>query len=109
MTNAIRNSLKVNPSGQPSDGPMGISVALSPTTVVSTVSRAITNASFRAKKLPGMDLITYAFLKWYLFLYTAKSENLLLLQFIIVVFFFKKKKISKMLIQTLNYILIYTS
>lgn len=52
VTNAIRNSLKVNPSGQPSDGPMGISVALSPTTVVSTVTRAITNASFRAKKLP---------------------------------------------------------
>ncbi|XP_035227721.1 hyccin-like isoform X2 [Stegodyphus dumicola] len=52
VTNAIRNSLKVNPSGQPCDGPMGISVALSPTAVVSTVSRAITNASFRAKKLP---------------------------------------------------------
>ncbi|XP_054715009.1 hyccin-like [Uloborus diversus] len=51
VTNAVRNSLKQNPSGQPSDGPMGISVALSPTTV-STVSRAITNASFRAKKLP---------------------------------------------------------
>lgn len=53
VTNAIRNSLKSNQSGQPCDGPMGISVALSPTTVVSTVSRAITNASFRAKKLPG--------------------------------------------------------
>lgn len=52
VTNAIRNSLKTNQSGQPSDGPMGISVALSPTTVVSSVSRAITNASFRAKKLP---------------------------------------------------------
>ncbi|GFQ74024.1 hyccin [Trichonephila clavata] len=52
VTNAIRNSLKGNQSGQPCDGPMGISVALSPTTVVSTVSRAITNASFRAKKLP---------------------------------------------------------
>ncbi|KAG8186061.1 hypothetical protein JTE90_005414 [Oedothorax gibbosus] len=52
VTNAIRNSLKSNQSGQPCDGPMGISIALSPTTVVSTVSRAITNASFRAKKLP---------------------------------------------------------
>lgn len=49
-TNAVRHSLKVSP--QPCDGPMGISVALSPTAVVSTVSRAITNASFRAKKLP---------------------------------------------------------
>lgn len=45
----------MNPSGQPSDGPMGISVALSPTTIVTTVSRAITNASFRAKKLPGIN------------------------------------------------------
>ncbi|CAL1266280.1 unnamed protein product [Larinioides sclopetarius] len=52
VTSAIRNSLKTNQSGQPIDGPMGISVALSPTTVVSSVSRAITNASFRAKKLP---------------------------------------------------------
>ncbi|GIY40218.1 hyccin [Caerostris extrusa] len=52
VTNAIRNSLKSNQSGQPSDDPMGISIALSPTTVVSSVSRAITNASFRAKKLP---------------------------------------------------------
>uniref|UniRef100_A0A2L2YKJ0 Hyccin n=1 Tax=Parasteatoda tepidariorum TaxID=114398 RepID=A0A2L2YKJ0_PARTP len=52
VTNAIRHSLKTNPSGQPCDGPMCISIALSPTTVVSTVTRAITNASFRAKKLP---------------------------------------------------------
>lgn len=54
VTNAIRNSLQVNPSGQPSDGPMGISVALSPaTTTVTTVSKSmITNASFRTKKLP---------------------------------------------------------
>ncbi|XP_071451978.1 hyccin 2 [Hetaerina americana] len=56
VTSAIRNSLKVNPSGQPSDGPMGISVALSPATPVSvatTVSKSmITNASFRTKKLP---------------------------------------------------------
>ncbi|XP_046399028.1 protein FAM126B isoform X2 [Ischnura elegans] len=55
VTSAIRNSLKVNPSGQPSDGPMGISVAISPATPVSvaTVSKSmITNASFRTKKLP---------------------------------------------------------
>ncbi|KAG8227489.1 hypothetical protein J437_LFUL002378 [Ladona fulva] len=56
VTSAIRNSLKVNPSGQPSDGPMGISVALSPATPVSgttTISKSmITNASFRTKKLP---------------------------------------------------------
>lgn len=53
VTTAIRNSLKTNPSGQPTDGPMGISVALSPTTTVSNVSRAVlTNASFRTKKLP---------------------------------------------------------
>ncbi|XP_062540870.1 uncharacterized protein LOC134208924 [Armigeres subalbatus] len=32
VTNAIRNSLHANPSGQPSDGPMGISVALTPAT-----------------------------------------------------------------------------
>ncbi|KDR23157.1 hyccin isoform X2 [Zootermopsis nevadensis] len=54
VTSAIRNSLHVNPSGQPGDGPMGISVALSPaTTTVTTVSKSmITNASFRTKKLP---------------------------------------------------------
>lgn len=54
VTGAIRNSLQVNPSGQPSDGPMGISVALSPAvTTVTTVSKSmITNASFRTKKLP---------------------------------------------------------
>lgn len=59
MTNAIRNSLEVNPSGQPRDGPMGISLALSLTTttvVGSTASgvskTAITNASFRTRKLP---------------------------------------------------------
>ncbi|XP_067013349.2 hyccin [Anabrus simplex] len=54
VANAIRNSLTVNPSGQPCDGPMGISVALSPaTTTVTTVSKSmITNASFRTKKLP---------------------------------------------------------
>ncbi|XP_063585616.1 uncharacterized protein LOC134763020 [Penaeus indicus] len=53
MTNAIKNSLKVNPSGQPSDGPMGISVALTPLTTTAPLSKSfITNASFRTKKLP---------------------------------------------------------
>ncbi|KAK7083708.1 hypothetical protein SK128_005613 [Halocaridina rubra] len=53
MTNAIKNSLKVNPSGQPSDGPMGISVALTPSTTAAPLSKTfITNASFRTKKLP---------------------------------------------------------
>lgn len=47
----------VNPSGQPSDGPMGISIALSPTTNTATVSKGIsktatTNASFKTQKLP---------------------------------------------------------
>ncbi|KFB51604.1 hypothetical protein ZHAS_00019677 [Anopheles sinensis] len=54
VSNAIRNSLHANPSGQPSDGPMGISVALTPATTTVTVSKSmITNASFRTKKLPG--------------------------------------------------------
>lgn len=75
VSNAIRNSLHANPSGnfiqfstikhninricicgsgQPSDGPMGISVALTPSTTTVTVSKSmITNASFRTKKLPG--------------------------------------------------------
>lgn len=41
--------------GQPSDGPMGISVALTPSTTTNTpLSKTfITNASFRTKKLPG--------------------------------------------------------
>ncbi|CAL4124386.1 unnamed protein product, partial [Meganyctiphanes norvegica] len=53
MTNAIKNSLKVNPSGQPCDGPMGISVALTPSTTTQPLSKSfITNASFRTKKLP---------------------------------------------------------
>lgn len=43
--------------GQPSDGPIGISVALSPATATPTISKSmITNASFRTKKLPGMFL-----------------------------------------------------
>lgn len=78
VTNAIKNSLLANVSGkflmisllfsnrkknqkklfsftgQPSDGPMGISVALTPSTHTVTVSKSmITNASFRTKKLPG--------------------------------------------------------
>lgn len=41
-------------TGQPGEGPMGISVALSPATATPTVSKSmITNASFRTKKLPG--------------------------------------------------------
>lgn len=53
VTNAIKNSLHANPSGQPADGPMGISVALSPATTSVVMSKSmITNASFRTKKLP---------------------------------------------------------
>ncbi|WAR09928.1 HYCCI-like protein [Mya arenaria] len=53
VTNAIRNSLRENPSGQPDDGPIGLSLALSPASSNYTLSKtAITNASFRAKKLP---------------------------------------------------------
>lgn len=53
MTNAIKNSLDAGQSGHPGEGPMGISVAISPTTSTTTVSKAIiTNASFRTKKLP---------------------------------------------------------
>ncbi|KAL6427891.1 hypothetical protein ACFW04_008372 [Cataglyphis niger] len=53
VTNAVRNSASSGASGQPSDGPIGISVALSPATTTPTVSKSmITNASFRTKKLP---------------------------------------------------------
>ncbi|XP_028164044.1 hyccin [Ostrinia furnacalis] len=53
VTSAVINSLKNNSSGQPCDGPMGISVALSPATTTVTMSKSmITNASFRTKKLP---------------------------------------------------------
>lgn len=87
VTNAVKNSLHANPSGtvisfanivlfnlnefvvagQPSDGPMGISVALTPSTTTVTVSKSmITNASFRTKKLPGeyyyFSLSCFAFL-----------------------------------------------
>lgn len=44
-------------AGQALDGPMGISMAVSPSTNTVTVSKSmITNASFRTKKLPGMSL-----------------------------------------------------
>ncbi|KAM3963468.1 PI4KA lipid kinase complex subunit hyccin isoform 1-T2 [Aphomia sociella] len=53
VTSAVMNSLKDNSTGQPCDGPMGISVALSPATTTVTMSKSmITNASFRTKKLP---------------------------------------------------------
>ncbi|XP_055379682.1 hyccin isoform X1 [Condylostylus longicornis] len=53
VTNAVRHSLHANPSGQPNDGPMGLSVALTPATTTVVVSKSmITNASFRTKKLP---------------------------------------------------------
>ena len=55
VTNAVKNSLRFNPIGQLKDGPMGISIALSPTQGNLAFSKdAITNASFRARKLPGM-------------------------------------------------------
>ena len=55
VTNAIRNSLQYNPSGQPEDGPMGIAIALSPSQTANPalLKDAITNASFRTKRLPG--------------------------------------------------------
>ncbi|KAI5633094.1 hyccin domain-containing protein [Phthorimaea operculella] len=53
VTSAVINSLKNSSTGQPLDGPMGISVALSPATTTVTMSKSmITNASFRTKKLP---------------------------------------------------------
>ncbi|XP_011148254.1 hyccin isoform X5 [Harpegnathos saltator] len=53
VTNAIRNSASSGAPGQANDGPIGISVALSPATTTPTVSKSmITNASFRTKKLP---------------------------------------------------------
>lgn len=56
--------------GQPSDGPIGISVALSPATATPTISKSmITNASFRTKKLPGMFLYcVYIYYKLLIFL-----------------------------------------
>ncbi|GBP30486.1 Hyccin [Eumeta japonica] len=53
VSGAVIHSLQTNSSGQPCDGPMGISVALSPATTTVTMSKCmITNASFRTKKLP---------------------------------------------------------
>uniref|UniRef100_A0A1B6EL93 Hyccin n=1 Tax=Cuerna arida TaxID=1464854 RepID=A0A1B6EL93_9HEMI len=53
VTNSIKNSSHFVHSGQPSDAPMGISIAISPATATTTVSKSmITNASFRTKKLP---------------------------------------------------------
>ncbi|XP_013783350.1 hyccin-like [Limulus polyphemus] len=53
VSNAVKNSLRSNPSGQPSDGPMGLNVSLSQSLSSHSVSKtAITNASFRTKKLP---------------------------------------------------------
>lgn len=57
-------------SGQPNDGPIGISVALSPAAATPTVSKSmITNASFRTKKLPGMFIYcVYVYYKLLIFL-----------------------------------------
>lgn len=53
VTNGVRNSIRTNPSGQLSEGPMGISISISPTTSMTTVHKSIiTNASFRTRKLP---------------------------------------------------------
>lgn len=53
VTNAIKNSSQFIHTGGSGDAPMGISVALSPATNTTTVSKSmITNASFRTKKLP---------------------------------------------------------
>ncbi|XP_002736667.2 hyccin-like [Saccoglossus kowalevskii] len=50
VTSAIKNSLSSNPSGQPADGPIGISIALTPSTPTFTRA-AITNASFKARRV----------------------------------------------------------
>ncbi|XP_075218192.1 PI4KA lipid kinase complex subunit hyccin [Lycorma delicatula] len=53
VTNSIKNCAQMTHSGQTSDAPMGISMAISPATNTTTVSKSmITNASFRTKKLP---------------------------------------------------------
>uniref|UniRef100_A0A0K8S784 Hyccin n=1 Tax=Lygus hesperus TaxID=30085 RepID=A0A0K8S784_LYGHE len=52
VTNAIKNTRTAD-SSQITDNPMGISLAISPATTTSSVSKSmITNASFRTKKLP---------------------------------------------------------
>ncbi|XP_071507201.1 hyccin-like [Diadema antillarum] len=49
VTNAIQNSLESNPSGRPSDGPVGINIAVTPASPA--VKRAaITNASFKTRR-----------------------------------------------------------
>lgn len=51
-------SSKIFLLGGSGDAPMGISVALSPATNTTTVSKSmITNASFRTKKLPGLSAV----------------------------------------------------
>lgn len=50
MTNAIKNSLIENPSGHPSEGPMGLHVTAA--TRSPSAKGAITAASLRIKKLP---------------------------------------------------------
>lgn len=63
--------------GQPSDGPMGISVALTPATTVVTVSKSmITNASFRTKKLPGEFPLTLAIIYPKIFVYSPSHVSL---------------------------------
>ncbi|XP_076375759.1 PI4KA lipid kinase complex subunit hyccin isoform X2 [Megalopta genalis] len=52
VTNAIRNSASSGPSGQLSDGSIGVSIALSPSATATVSKSMITNASFRTKKLP---------------------------------------------------------
>ncbi|XP_052237100.1 protein FAM126B-like isoform X3 [Dreissena polymorpha] len=53
VTNAIGNSLRENPSGQHDDSSIGLSLALPTSSSNYTLSKsAITNASFRTKKLP---------------------------------------------------------
>uniref|UniRef100_A0A069DV98 Putative beta-catenin-tcf/lef signaling pathway component drctnnb1a n=1 Tax=Panstrongylus megistus TaxID=65343 RepID=A0A069DV98_9HEMI len=53
VTNAIKNATPPAHSGQITDNPMGISLAISPSTATTVVSKSmITNASFRTKKLP---------------------------------------------------------
>uniref|UniRef100_A0A1B6CSW0 Hyccin n=1 Tax=Clastoptera arizonana TaxID=38151 RepID=A0A1B6CSW0_9HEMI len=54
VTNSIKNSSHFIRPGIPHDTPMGISMAISPATTTTTISKSmITNASFRTKKLPG--------------------------------------------------------
>ena len=54
LTNAIKNGLKQSPPGAHKNNPMGISMSSSPHQAGNISKCAITNASFRAKKLPGM-------------------------------------------------------